>query len=100
MKLNRTLLIVDDNALFREILHGLIDMAHPTWRVIEAGDGAEGVQLAQTNSPDLIFLDLHMPRMNGYEAALQLQAHSTTRATPVVLMTSADEDDPLVVRLR
>ncbi|HMN30160.1 MAG TPA: response regulator [Caldilineaceae bacterium] len=100
MTTEATILIVDDNTLLRETLQSLIQITQPTWQVITASDGAEGVRLARASQPTLILLDLHMPGMNGYEAALQLQADPATRATPLVLMTSEDCDDPLVVRLR
>jgi two-component system sensor histidine kinase ChiS len=99
MTTNAKILIIDDNAPFRETLRGLIHIAHPSWSIEEAADGAEGVRLAQASSPDLIFLDLYMPLMNGDEAAEQLRSHPNTRATPVVLMTSEDRDDPFVNRL-
>jgi two-component system cell cycle response regulator DivK len=95
-----TVLLVDDNTAFRELLRDFIQLAHPGWRVLEASNGAEGVELAQRWLPDLIFLDLNMPVMNGYEAALRLQAQPTTEALPLVMMTNEDANEPLVVRLR
>jgi two-component system cell cycle response regulator DivK len=100
MELNPTILLVDDSPLFRETLREIINMVRPEWEVLEAANGAEGVELAQAHLPDLILLDLNMPVMDGYDAATHLRAHPQTHALPVVLMTSEDSDDPFVVRLR
>jgi two-component system, HptB-dependent secretion and biofilm response regulator len=95
-----TVLLVDDNITFRELLRDFIQLVRPGWRVVEASNGAEGVELAQRWLPDLILLDLNMPVMNGYEAALQLQAQPSTEHLPLVMMTNEDADAPFVARLR
>lgn len=95
-----TILIVDDNQLFRETLREILRLTHPYWKVIEAYDGQMGLEVAQTNLPDLVLLDFNMPRMNGYEVAAALQKQTHTAQIPLVLLTSEDADHPLVMRMR
>jgi CheY-like chemotaxis protein len=53
-----------------------------------ASGGAEGVELARAERPDLVLLDLHMPGMDGYETAARIRAHPELEATPVVAVTA------------
>jgi CheY-like chemotaxis protein len=99
MQESMSVLLADDNLPFRETLREIICMLQPGWRVIEAGDGLEAIQLAEAKSPRLIFLDFNMPIMSGYEVAITLQKKSETATIPLVLMTSEDTDNPLVHRL-
>lgn len=100
MIIDPTVLIVDDNEMFRETLRGLFGIRYPTLRVLEAGNGAEAVELATHHLPHVVFLDLSMPIMNGHDAALLLRANPKTAAIPLVLMTSEDPSDRLVQQLR
>jgi len=62
--------------------------------VLEARDGAEAVHMAQTESPDLIVLDVMMPEMDGVEVCNRLRASFTTRNIPVIMLTArAGKDD-------
>ena len=99
MIIDPTVLIVDDNEMFRETLRGLFGIRYPTLRVLEAGNGAEAVELATHHLPHVVFLDLSMPIMNGHDAALLLRANPKTAAIPLVLMTSEDPSDRLVQQL-
>jgi DNA-binding NarL/FixJ family response regulator len=64
-----TIVIVDDNAMIRKLIRSFIEL-HTDWEVCgEAGDGETAITLAKRLNPDLIVLDLSMPRKNGLEAA-------------------------------
>ena|ERR1700757_2224422 len=64
-----TIVIVDDNAMIRKLIRSFIEL-HTDWEVCgEAGDGETAITLAKHLNPDLIVLDLSMPRKNGLEAA-------------------------------
>ena len=56
--------------------------------VIEAYDGQHGVDLAQETHPDLILLDIQLPKMNGYDVARKLRENPTMVATPIIAITS------------
>lgn len=95
-----TILIVDDNPLFRETLREILRLSHPHWQILEACDGQMGLEAARANLPDLMLLDFNMPIMNGYEVALALRNRLDTAQIPLVLITSEDTDHPLIGRLR
>jgi CheY-like chemotaxis protein len=79
-------LIIDDNQLDRYLLkQQLKDMPVA---IIEASGGADGVTRANESTPDLIFLDLTMPDMTGYDVIEELSRRPETRDIPVVVVTS------------
>ncbi len=80
------ILIVDDNAIIRRSLRRILESVEG-WQVLgEAADGQEGIDKAKELGPDLIILDLSMPRLNGLEAARIL---SKTMPKVPLLMFSA-----------
>jgi DNA-binding NarL/FixJ family response regulator len=67
-------LVVDDHALMRRTLRAILD-GQPDLKVIgEAADGVEAIDLCQTVRPDVVLMDMYMPRMDGIEAARHLGA--------------------------
>ena len=78
------LLLADDEALLREALASLLGLEADMEVVAQAGDGAEAVELEDEHRPDVVVLDLEMPRMDGVEAAGRILAR---RDVPVVLVT-------------
>lgn len=86
-------LIVDDEEVARYILKG--NLADTKYSVIEACDGPTGLALAREARPDVIFLDLLMPGMSGFEVLHRLKADEATRDIPVIISTSKvlDEDE-------
>jgi DNA-binding NarL/FixJ family response regulator len=70
--LEKSILIVDDNAVIRRSLRHILQSIEG-WKVVgEAVDGEDGIAKAQELHPDLVVLDMAMPRMNGLEAARRL----------------------------
>ena len=64
-------------------------------RCLIAHDGESGLKLIRQNKPAAVFLDLQMPRMNGYEVLTKLRADETIRETPVMMMTALTRDPSL-----
>jgi DNA-binding response OmpR family regulator len=60
--------------------------------LITAKDGQEAVEKAVTERPDLILMDIIMPRMNGFDACKQLRSQETTKAIPIVMVTTRGEE--------
>ncbi len=79
-------LIVDDSAADLANLKAILNDAGCS--VITATGGAEAIAKAKSERPQIIFLDVVMPDMDGYEACRQLSADSATKAIPVVFVTS------------
>ena len=63
------ILIVDDEALARERLRGLVQELYPEKKIIEASNGLEAFEMIKLHGPDLVLLDIRMPRMDGLEVA-------------------------------
>jgi len=80
-----TVLVVDDSPTVREILEDVLTANG--FRVISAQDGYEALVRVRDARPDLIFLDLLMPRMDGYEVCRRLKRDDATRTIPVVMLT-------------
>jgi DNA-binding NarL/FixJ family response regulator len=85
-----TILIVDDNAQLRALLRGITAQEPACHVVSEAADGAEAIRLAQALQPDIVLLDLAMPRVNGLEALRRIKAECP--ATKIIIVTVHAED--------
>ena len=87
-----TVLIADDNGLFATALQGILDDEESIQVVGHATDGAEAVRLAEELGPDVVLMDLSMPRLDGFEATRRIRA-STPDSAVVVLTGSLDRED-------
>lgn len=79
-------LVVEDNDDCRTLMAMLL--SHLGYSVIEATNGLEGIEKAISMRPDLILMDLRMPKMGGLEATRQLKENLTTRDIPIVICTA------------
>ncbi|MFZ5779196.1 MAG: ATP-binding protein [Pseudomonadota bacterium] len=82
------ILIVDDEESTRYVLRHMLKSAGE-WALIEADDGTEGLRLAQSEQPDFILLDLHLPGLDGFEVFRSLKGDPATSSIPVLVLTSA-----------
>ncbi len=79
-------LIVEDNEANLKLATFLVEKAGH--RVVSAPDAERGLQLARTDNPDLILMDVQLPGMDGMEAIRLLKAGALTRAIPVIALTA------------
>ncbi|TFH24361.1 MAG: response regulator [Myxococcales bacterium] len=80
------ILLVEDQEMNRDMLsRRLIKRGY---EVAIAVDGAEGVAMAKSESPDLILMDISLPVMNGYEATRTIKADDATRSIPIIALTA------------
>ena len=86
-------LIVDDHALFRRGLVMVLEQEKDIDLVGEAGDGAEAVNIAQDTMPDVVLMDVRMPRRGGIEATSQIKAIAPH--TKILMLTISDEEADL-----
>ena len=82
----KTILYVEDNELNRKIVRDLLKRT--SYELIEAFDGEAGVAKARQTRPDLILMDIQLPKISGMEAMRLLRADPITAATPMVAITS------------
>jgi two-component system cell cycle response regulator DivK len=82
----KTILYVEDNDLNRKIVRDLL--RRTSYRLIEAPDGEAGMTMAREQRPDLILMDVQLPKISGIEATRQLRAEPVTADTPIIAITS------------
>ncbi len=88
MPQGKTILVVDDSATVRKLISGKLEKSGHT--VICAEDGVEGMTKIEESLPDLVLLDITMPRMDGYEVCKQIRANPASRNVPVVMISGKD----------
>ena len=81
----KRILIADDETGIRTVLGRMLGN---NYVVLEAANGEEAVEIAKAQRPDLILMDLIMPKMDGYAACSQIKTNEVTRAIPVVILTA------------
>ncbi|WP_020567862.1 ATP-binding protein [Neolewinella persica] len=91
-----SVLLIEDNAEMRAFI---TQMLAPTYRVITAVNGVEGVRLALDSPPDLIVSDLMMPEKDGYQVCRELKADLRTSHVPIILLTARASRDARVIGL-
>lgn len=79
-------LVVDDSITMRRVTQRLLE--RNGFRVLTAKDGVEAISVLQDNRPDIILLDVEMPRMDGYEFARYVRNNSDTAMLPIIMVTS------------
>ena len=89
----RKILLVDDSETILQMEQMILAKEH--YELVIARDGVEGVARALETNPDLILLDVVMPRMGGLEALRELRANQRTRAVPIVMVTTQAEADSI-----
>lgn len=90
--------IIDDQTLVRAGVRGLLELSDSVEVVAEGEDGDQAVQLAQEHKPDVILMDMRMPRMNGADATRALAAAGVE--TPVIILTTFDDHDQVLDGIR
>jgi twitching motility two-component system response regulator PilH len=91
-------LIVDDSPTELHVMQKALERSG--FRTAIAVDGAEGIRLAREIHPDLIFMDIVMPGMNGYQATRTLANDPQTRSIPVIMVTSKGQETDKIWGLR
>ncbi|MCG3116182.1 MAG: response regulator [Candidatus Manganitrophus sp. SA1] len=82
----KKVLIVDDEEFVRQLIQ--IKLKFCGIETVEAGNGVEAIEKAVSERPDLILLDVMMPKMNGFEACQRLKANQETAHIPIVMLTA------------
>lgn len=83
--MKKRILVVDDSSLVREMYKAQLEECG--YDVLTAEDGIQAINMAFTQSPDLILLDVHMPKINGYQVCRLLKDHPLIKDIPIIIMT-------------
>ena len=88
----KKVLIVDDDPFIRKLIATTLeDVAG--FELLQASDGAEAVDMAASEEPQLVFLDIDMPRLNGIDACAKIRAQPETAEATIVMLTATSRTD-------
>lgn len=82
------IMVVEDNADSRLMMKTLLEMKG--YRIIEAGDGREAIEVAERERPHLIIMDLQLPRLHGFAVTRHLRQHAELGLTPIIIISGHD----------
>jgi DNA-binding response OmpR family regulator len=85
-----TILVADDEEDVRELI--TYRLTRSGYQVIGAGDGQAALELAAERTPDLMVLDVMMPKLDGYELTRRVRAEEALRSIPVILLTARSQE--------
>lgn len=91
-------LIVDDSPTEVHVMRGWLEKGGHT--VLAASDGDEGIRMAHEQRPDLIFMDVVMPGLNGFQATRTLAREPATANIPVIIVTTKNQETDRIWALR
>ncbi len=86
----KKILIVDDSET--SLMMSRMILSKASYDIAVAKDGQDGVEKALAEKPDLILLDVVMPKMNGFEACARIRAQEETKGIPVIIVTTRGEE--------
>ena len=89
----RTILVVDDDQSLIQALTTRLRAA--SYNVITAGDGERAIELARAVKPDLLILDINLPKRVGYSVARMLKLDTRTQHIPILMLTARDQESDL-----
>ncbi len=92
-----TILIIEDDPDIRELLQ--FNLEREKFVVTTAHDGRDGLDAALRKPPQLIILDLMLPRVSGLDVCKQLRAHASTQLVPILMLTAKGEESDVVLGL-
>ncbi len=82
--MKKKVLIADDELCVRQLVRSVLET---DYFVLEANDGEEAINIARTEKPDLILMDILMPGVDGYTACYEIKKDTATREIPVIMLT-------------
>ena len=89
--MKKKILLVDDSSTSL-MMHSMILNKHTNYELSTASDGEEAVRKAEEESPDLILMDVVMPKKNGFETCREIRGNQKTAHIPVILVTTRGEE--------
>ncbi|HBO16549.1 MAG: Two-component response regulator PhoP [Candidatus Moranbacteria bacterium GW2011_GWE2_35_2-] len=86
MEKKKKIVIIEDEVILRETLQDFLEKED--FDVDSAADGEAGVEMVMRKNPDLVLLDIILPKKNGYEVITELRENQTTKDVPIILLTN------------
>ena len=91
--MNKKVLIVDDEPHIRTLLEQTLEeLEDYDVEIFTAANGKEGLETIQTETPDLVFLDVMMPEMNGYEVCQRVKSDENLKDTYIIMLTAKGQE--------
>ena len=90
MQQKKTILVVDDERDLLDLIE--YNLKKEGYDVLKAEDGLEGIRMAKKYKPDLVLLDIMMPKMNGLEACEQIREDDEIKQTPIIFLTAKNDE--------
>jgi len=90
--MTKTILIVDDDPSIRRLIAATLEDISG-YRMAEAGDGMQAVERARDAQPEIVFLDIEMPRLNGIETCRRLRSEPATADATIVMLTGDSDHE-------
>ncbi len=87
-----TVLVVEDSATQRQMISDLLKESGLNASVVSVADGVEALEQIKNECPDIVVLDIVMPRMNGYEVCREIKTDPNTENVPVIMCSSKGEE--------
>jgi len=87
---NKRKVVVADDELYIRLL--VKDILEPDFLVLEASNGEEAVSITRTQKPDLVLMDILMPKLDGYTACYAIKTNELTKEIPVVMLTGVGHE--------
>jgi CheY-like chemotaxis protein len=87
---NFTVLVAEDNPVNMMLIRSIVNKIAPDSSLIEVSNGLEAVEYCQTNTPDIVLMDIQMPEMNGYEATKAIRLLNKEQNLPIVAITAGN----------
>ena len=94
--MSKKILVIDDSAFFRGQLRLCLSKEYD---VVEAGTGAEGLEMVKREKPDLVLLDIIMPDISGFEICRILRESESNNLMPIIMITSQDAQEDILIGL-
>lgn len=86
-------LLADDNEFNILLVKQMISNILPNAQIFEAVDGLKAIELFETNQPDMVFMDIQMPELNGHEASQKIRSLSKGKHIPIIALTAGTQED-------
>jgi CheY-like chemotaxis protein len=90
----KTILIVEDDPILRDLYKDRLELEG--YKIMTAPDGQEGLEAVKEKIPDLILLDIMMPKMNGFDVLDRLKADDETKHIPVFMLSALVQEENVV----